>query len=732
MRRFFNWKTVLAGFVGVFALGAGAFVVIYHYVEIPEEGKAAARLQSNIYKSSDGRTIARIGEVNRQTVPLSRIPQSVQHAVVAAENKSFYTDPGVDLQGMARALLNTTLGRGKQGGSTITQQYVKNYYLDQRQTVSRKVKELFISLKMQDKLSKSQILQGYLNTSYFGRGAYGIQAASRAYYDKDVDQLNLQEGAYLAALLQSPSQYDWAAATETGKRSVKARWGYVLDNMVEQKWLSPGDRVTMRFEEPGDPKRTDGLKGQNGYLIEAAKQEMIRALIEDGRSQEEAERDFATGGWTITLTIDGEKQRDLEGAIKHKLLDDLNPRLREVDSDVQVGAASVDPKTGRIVALYGGRDYLKHYTDNATRRDYQPASTFKPVILASAFENDSATQSGRRIAPGTLYDGTDKRPVVGPGGHGYAPENEDGYSQNPITVQQGMNDSVNAVFAQMAVDVGLGKVKKTATDLGMKGEGTGFVASPAMALGSMGASPLDMVGVYATFAHHGKKVTPSIIASASRNGKKYALPDAVGGDSVVSRNTADGVTSVLRGVVDDGTANAVRSSRYQVAGKTGTSDDDKSAWFTGYTPDLVTSVGLFGEALGGQQVSLQNTGGHGRVNGGTYPARIWAEYTAKALGDDSTPRFSLETRDGAVPTAPITSAPASASPTPSQPAPMLSQPVPSQSQRAVPTPSFTAPPPVPVPSHTPTPTPVPTPTPSTSTGGTDKGGRDRRLDQPVR
>ncbi|GAA3047279.1 hypothetical protein GCM10020000_29220 [Streptomyces olivoverticillatus] len=374
------------------------------------------------------------------------------------------------------------------------------------------------------------------------------------------------------------------------------RWNYVLDKMVEQKWLDPAKRKQMKFEKPGDPKPSEGLKGQNGYLVEAARQEIIRDLIKEGRSPKDAEQDFAAGGWTITLSIDPKRQQALEGAVKNQLLDHLDPKAREVDGHVQPGAVSVDRKTGKIVALYGGQDYLKHYTNNATRRDYQPASTFKPLILVSALDHKSQTQDGKSISPATIYDGTNKRPVVGPGGDGYAPENEDQYSNAAVTVQEAMNRSVNTVFAQMAVDVGLDKVKKTAVDLGMRGDGTGFDANPSMALGSMGASPLDMSGVYATLDNHGQKTTPSIVKSASRGGKDYQLPDAVSKDRIVSRDTADGVTSVLQGVVDDGTANVVQNAQYQVAGKTGTSDDDKSAWFTGYTPDLITSVGLFGEA----------------------------------------------------------------------------------------------------------------------------------------
>ncbi|MEU3354241.1 transglycosylase domain-containing protein [Streptomyces sp. NPDC037389] len=643
IRRFFTWKMLLAYFVAVIALGAGTFYALYLYVDVPK-GNSAAKLQSNIYKTSDGKTIARIGEVNREEVPLSKIPEPVRRAVVAAENKNFYNDPGVDLRGTARGILNTVMGRGTQGGSTITQQYVKNYYLDQRQTVTRKVKELIISLKVQDEKSKDEILEGYLNTSYYGRGAYGIQAAARAYYNKDIDKVTLEEGAYLAALLQAPSQYDWATATEAGKTNAKARWGYVLDKMVEQKWLPADERQRMTFKEPGKPKAALGLSGQNGYLVEAAKREIIRDLAAQGRKESE----FAAGGWTITLSIDSKKQKALEKAVKDQLIDDLDPKSREVDGHVQAGAVSVDPKTGKVVALYGGQDFVQHQVSNATRADYQPASTFKPIILASALQNESKTQDKRPVTPGAIYDGTNQRPVVGPGGGGYAPENEDQQSYGPITVQQAMNDSVNSVFAQMVVDVGMDKVKKTATELGMKGD---FQETPAMALGAMGASPMEMAGVYSTLNNHGKKVTPSVIKSATQGGQDFSLPHAVG-DRVVSRNTADGLTSVMTQVVNDGTAKVVASGTYQVAGKTGTSDDNKSAWFAGYTPDLVTTVGLFGEAQGGKQVTLQGTGGGGRVNGGTYPAKIWSAYNSAVFGDDDEAKFDLETEDGYAPAPP--------------------------------------------------------------------------------
>ncbi|MFF3515919.1 transglycosylase domain-containing protein [Streptomyces sp. NPDC002573] len=651
IRRLFTWKKIVGSLIGLVLLVMGAFVLLYMMTPIPA-GNATAKLQSNVYKYSDGTILARTGEINRENVDLAQVPKAVQHTFVAAENKTFYNDSGVDLKGTARGLVNTLSGKGAQGGSTITQQYVKNYYLNQNQTVTRKLKELVISLKLDRKKTKDYILAGYINTSYYGRGAYGIQAAAQAYYRKDAKDLTVEEGAYLASLLQAPNQYDWAIASDTGKKLVQARWNYVLNNMVQMRWLDAGQRQSMKFEVPKAPKGAPGMQGQTGYLVDAANAELEKQLVAQGTASSlgDAEALVRAGGWTITVNIDKKKQKDLEQAVKEQLTSKLDPKKRAVDGEVQPGAVSVDPKTGRVLAMYGGLDYFKHFRNNALRRDYQPASTFKPLILAAALEEQAKTQDGRAIDANTIYDGTSGRPVKG-SAIGFSPPNEDNQDYGDITVQTAMNKSVNSVFAQMGVDVGMTDVLKVADSLGL--DTKGLPAVPAQTLGSMGASPLEMAGVYATLDNHGRKVTPAIIKSAEHKDRTVDLPNPVG-DQVISRTAADTVTSVLTGVVDDGTArtsvreNPARNGQ-QVAGKTGTSDNNKSAWFTGYTPDLVTSVGLFGEARNGAQVGLKGaTGlipGSGRINGGGYPAQIWAAYTFEAM--DEVSKFDLDTTQGA-------------------------------------------------------------------------------------
>ncbi|MEU7282545.1 transglycosylase domain-containing protein [Streptomyces sp. NPDC045431] len=720
IRRFFTWKKLLGTFFGFCLLVMGAFYVLYLLVPVPD-ANAMATKQSNVYKFSNGKIFARTGEVNREIVGLDKIPKDVRYAFVAAENKTFFEDSGVDIKGTARGVLNTITGKGKQGGSTITQQYVKNYYLTQDPTVSRKLKEMVISLKVDQRLDKNEILAGYMNTSYYGRNAYGVQAAAQAYYGVDASRLNVAQGAYLAAVLQAPSQYDWTSATATGRKLVTERWNYVLDNMVEEGWLSQAERAKQEFPVPGKPKAAPGAEGTNGYLVEAANQELMRQGIPEAQ--------LKAGGWSITLSIDEKRQKELVAAVDHQLEEKLDRKGDKADATVQAGATSVDPKTGKVVALYGGIGATEHWMSNATRRDYQPASTFKPVVLASALDNGATTQDGRKIGLGTVYDGTSKRPVEG-SDTPFAPENLNNQSYGPVTVQRATNSSINSVYAQMIVDVGPEKVKKTALDLGMK-DGDAFVAQPAMSLGTMGASPWDMAGVYATFAHHGEKVTPTIVQSAEHKDRKVEPVDAIG-ERVLSREAADTVTKALTGVVSSGSGvNA--AGDYQAAGKTGTSENNRSAWFVGYTPELVTAVGLFGEKPDGTgQVTLTDTINPGRANGGGVPAKIWREYTTGALGGGSDARFDLEAADTVVSEPQPTNTPTQ-SPTPTEePTGDASEPAEEPSETSTPTEEPSEPADEPTPTRTPTTPGVPTGEPTDGATGGDDGDPGGDVDEPAK
>ncbi|MCY0934740.1 transglycosylase domain-containing protein [Streptomyces sp. H34-S4] len=628
---------VLGAFLLFALLLGGALVAGYLLVHIPP-ANAAAVAQSNLYLYSDGSQLARDGEVNRVNVPLSQIPRSVQETVLAAEDRDFYSERAVDPTAMLRAAWNTATGKGTQSGSTITQQYVKNYYLGQEQTIKRKVKEFFIAIKLGREKSKDYILEGYLNTSYFGRNAYGIQAAAQAYYGKDVGKLTTAEGAYLATLLNSPSAFDVVAHPQ-GRARALARWNYVLDGMVKKGWMTAAERATTRFPEPGKLRPAAGLSGQRGYLVEAIKDYIVENKIL-------ADKTLAEGGYRITTTIDKTRQTAMVDAVDDKMVSELDPEKRKADRVVRTGAVSIDPATGKVVAMYGGIDYTKQFVNNATRHDYQVASTFKPFVFASAVQNDSRTQDGRTITPYTIYNGDNKRRVVGtriP----YAPENEGQISYGDITVNTATDLSVNTVFAQMVVDAGTDKVKQTAIALGIPENTPNFDAGPAMALGTMQASVLDMTQAYATLAAHGRHTPHAFVEKIAKEGDTVPLPQR-DPSQAVSREAADTTTSMLVSVVDNGTGTAALAAGHPAAGKTGTGELDRSAWFAAYTPDLVTVVSMMGQdPETGSLESLYGALGEARIGGGGYPARIWAQYTKTALADSDPVDFDLELMPGA-------------------------------------------------------------------------------------
>ncbi|MEV7522245.1 transglycosylase domain-containing protein [Streptomyces sp. NPDC091371] len=632
-----TWRMVLGGVLLLALLLGGALVAGYLLVDIPP-ANAAATAQSNVYLYSDGSQLARDGEVNRVNVPLSQIPLTVQEAVLAAEDRDFYSERAVDPKAMLRAAWNTATGKGTQSGSTITQQYVKNYYLGQEQTIKRKVKEFFIAIKLGREKSKDYILEGYLNTSYFGRNAYGIQAASQAYYGKDVGKLTTAEGAYLATLLNSPSAFDVVSHPQSRDRAL-ARWNYVLDGMVKKNWLTAAERAATQFPEPGKVRPAAGLSGQRGYLVEAVKDYITEHKILD-------EKTLAEGGYRITTTIDKRRQNDFVKAVDAQLNSKLDPEARKADRLVRAGGVSIDPATGKVVAMYGGIDYTKQYVNNATRHDYQVASTFKPFVFAAAVENDSRTQDGRRITPNTIYNGDNKRRVVGTRVP-YAPENEGQISYGNITVNTATDLSVNAVFAQMVVDVGTVKVKQTAVDLGIPENTPNFVPGPAMALGTMQASVLDMTQAYATLADHGRRTPYTFLEKITKEDDTIGLPDR-SPTQAVTREAADTTTSMLVSVVDNGTGTAALAAGHPAAGKTGTGELDRSAWFAAYTPDLVTVVAMMGQDPDtGTLQSLYGALGEPRIGGGGYPARIWAAYTKTALEGTDPVDFDLELQPGA-------------------------------------------------------------------------------------
>ncbi|MER5866899.1 transglycosylase domain-containing protein [Kitasatospora sp. NPDC002040] len=704
-----TWRMMVGGLLGLVLLGLAGFVTLYLIVPVPDPNTQAVA-QSNVYYYADGTTeLARTGTVNRQDVPIRQIPLDTQHAVVSAEDRTFYRNKGIDLRGMARAawqnIRNAAAnGKSMQGGSTITQQYVKNYYLTQDQTLARKVRELFIALKVDQQRSKDEILAGYLNTSYFGRNAYGIQTAAKAYYGEDVSRLTTAQGAYLAALLQAPSAYDVRNTTPVNRDRAITRWNYVLDGMVALGFLDAATRAATVFPEPVDPQPATGLSGQAGYLVGVADDYLTSTGVLDPAT-------LKAGGWRITTTFDKARQDAFVQAVRQELTAELDPAVRpETDTDVRVSGASIEPGSGKIVAVYGGPDYAKQQYNDALRQDNQVGSTFKPIDLAAGLAGDRTTQDGRPITTRTLYDGASRRPVVG-GPTAYAPPNEDDVDYGSVTLRYAMMKSINSVYAQQGVDAGLDSVRRTAVRLGLPETVPGMdPANTSMTLGTATPSAIDLASVYAALANHGQAITPWAVLGLERSGGYSDLPElpAHPAREAVDRGTADAVTDVLQDVVGPaGTGARALGLRRPAAGKTGTTDNNRSAWFAGYTPELATTVGLFREdPKTHAKLSLAGTAGFNRINGGAFPTEIWTSYMTGALRGTPVQDFDLQ--------------PSRGNTRPSEPASPTVSPSPTPSATPSPTPTPTpSPSPSATPSRTPSPSPspVPTPSPTTSASG---------------
>ncbi|MGA8977582.1 MAG: transglycosylase domain-containing protein, partial [Pedococcus sp.] len=371
--------------LGGFVLALVGFFTAYALIQTPEPNDLASAQASVIYYA-DGKTeLDRISEVNRESVKLPQIPTVVREAHLAAEDRTFYENSGISPTGIARAVWVGLRGGATQGGSTITQQYVKNYFLTQDQTLTRKGKEIVISIKIAKQKSKDQILEDYLNTIYYGRGAYGVQTASKAYFNKDVSKLSVSEGALLASVIRGPSFYDPGLGAEQ-TQNAKDRWTYVMDGMVSQGYLSADERAKAKFPKVVKYTPDKGASGPNGFITNAVKGELKGKL-------KLTDADIDRGGYKIVTTVDKKAQDAAIAAVKERM-----PTGKGTDT-LRVGLTSIKPGDGAVVAMYGGSDYRKEQFNTATQATMQAGSTFKIFTLLAALSQKDP------ISTKTKFDG---------------------------------------------------------------------------------------------------------------------------------------------------------------------------------------------------------------------------------------------------------------------------------------------------------------------------------------
>ncbi|MGW5093174.1 transglycosylase domain-containing protein [Streptomyces nodosus] len=586
-----SWRQWTGAVLASFGLSGLFLAFAYAATDIPQNLNTYATQQDNVYFWSDGTPMARTGWVQRQAMPLKDIPEKVRWAVLAAENESFYSDPGISFKGLSRALWRTVGEGDTQGGSTITQQYVKNVYLNQNQTVSRKFTEAMIALKLDNRMSKDKILEGYLNTSWFGRGTYGIQRAAQAYYGKDVNELNASEAAFLASLLKGAGLYDPTLNAANRDRAVE-RWEWTLDRMVKIGKLSQAERDTYRkFPEPLKQNPLHDTGTQTDYLVELVSQYAKKAAhISD--------QQFDLGGYQIYTTFDRKREEALTKAVTEARAQGKkeNPGLAKA---AHYGAASVAPD-GRIVAVYGGPDHRTQGYNESNATTVQAGSAFLPFVYAAGLEHGvHKTRNGPAtpVGPESVYDGDDAVPVTTPegpywdrSGRKVAAHNDGNESYGNISLHRALALSVNTPFMQLGMDTGLPKVRETAEAAGLLSSSMGPQV-PTLSTGSATPSAIRMASGYATFAAEGTHTEPYSVRRITRNGSAVALATpkphrAVG--SEVARQVTEALAESFR-TAHPGAA----PDSAQVAGKAGTTEDDTASWYVGTASSVSTAIVVY-------------------------------------------------------------------------------------------------------------------------------------------
>ena len=707
-RRRVPWKklVLLGGAGGLLTLLALLFLG-YAMTDIPKANAESTAGATRILYD-DGSEMGRVGGQNRIPVRLSDVPEDVQEAILAAEDRGFYTEPGISPKGIVRALFTNVRGGGdiQQGGSTITQQYAKNAFLTTERTYTRKVKEVFIALKMTRQRSKESILEDYLNTIYFGRGASGIEVASQTYFAKPVKDLTAAEGAVLAATIRSPGNYD----PEKSPERARERWDYVINGMIEKGWLAPTEPLSYptNIQPIGAANKNNDLSGPKGHVITKVLAELESNGIEEGQ--------LAKGGLVVTTTL----RRPAQDAAIKAVQDRVG--LSEDPKGLHGALVSIEPGTGKVLAYYGGPTGVGF--DHASQGSgNQPGSSFKPYVLATALEQG--------IGLGTRLDGDSGKKFPG------VPDGVDNFGDRDhgrVDLVEATQKSVNTAYFELGLQVGPNKVAELAHRAGIpearrlaNEQGN---TEAGIALGIYDITVLDQANGYATFAAKGTAATPYMVQRITLGDDEVYVAEPKT-ERAFGEDVAADATFAMQAVVQKGTGTKAKlKGGRPAAGKTGTSQDNKDAWFAGFTPQLATAVWI-GNA-DNTPIKIQ---GVSEATGGGVSSVVWKQYMDAALdgqeelpfppkanvgknaqvSEDETPEATSSPRPRRSRTPTATSSSRSAEPSPSASAQVEPSDEPEPSTAPSPKPSPSA-------SRSPRPpTAVPT-APSASPTGPGKGG----------
>jgi len=578
--------------------------------EIPTLDPAAQHSDvDTVIYASNGRTVlaVRRGNESRVLVGTNDIAPIMRQAIVSVEDQRFFEHNGIDVKGVGRALWQDVRQQSiVEGGSTITQQFVKNAYIRNERTLARKVREAALAWQLEQRWSKDRILTAYLNTIYFGHGAYGVQQAARAYYKKSAKDLTLAESALLAGIPSDPSLYDPAV----NPRNATLRRRHVLDLMLEQGKITQRqyERANKAELPSPDDIRLPGTQGPAPYFVNYVKDDLV--------AHYGAGRVFG-GGLKVRTTIDMGLQLKARAAIEQVLRNPDGPAAALV---------AIDPHSGAVKAMFGGRNFRQSQFNLAAQAKRQPGSSFKPLVLATAMNEG--------ISPVTELE---SKPVsIDAGDRVWRVTNYDHTYLGSVNLSRAIVSSDNSVYAQLTDIVGPKAIVKTAHSLGVRSHLTPYFS---IGLGSGAVSPLEMARAYATIANDGRRVDgsefgnrPRVVDTVERFRSSKVDDNEPRPRQVMDEGKAELLTSILQDVVRVGTGKRAAVPGLQIAGKTGTTDNYGDAWFVGYTPDLVVAVWVgYPDAL---RPMLTEFNGE-PVAGGTLPAMIWKAFVEKAKDDPS-------------------------------------------------------------------------------------------------
>ncbi|MGO4175594.1 transglycosylase domain-containing protein [Bosea sp. TAF32] len=562
-------------------------VVAYYALQLPPLSQLTVpkRPPNIAILAHDGSFLANRGETGGREVSLGELPPSLPKAFVAIEDRRFYDHWGIDLMGLLRAAhRNLTHDGGLQGGSTLTQQLAKNLFLTQERTVSRKIQEAILSLWLERSYSKDQILELYLNRVYFGAGAYGVEAAAQRYFGKSARNVSLSEAVLLAGLVQSPSRL----APSRNREAAQARAERVIAAMKELGFITPNMALTA-LGAPAELMRPKGA-GSANYAAD-----YVMDVIDD-----------VVGTIDTDVVVSTTLEPSLQAAAERVLVDELNAKGQKFN--VSQGAFVAMRPDGAVTALVGGRDYEASQFNRATSARRQPGSSFKPFVYLTALERGLRPDTVRSDSPVSI--------------NGWKPENYDRGYRGPITLRKALALSLNTVAVKLNMEVGPKAVVQTAHRLGITSP---LQAAPSIALGTSEVTPLELVGAYATFANGGFAAVPYVITEVKTADGKLVFSRPASGDleQIIDPSTDAMMNEMMHNIFVIGTAQRARMPGWPMAGKTGTTNDYKDAWFVGYTGNLVAGVWL------GNDDSTPTKG----VSGGNLPTDIWHNFMKIALKD---------------------------------------------------------------------------------------------------